>query len=74
MEEILTDDEHQAIRLAGELYTYIIENVLGQGENFDDDARELRLHIHGIQHAIMAQAAARVYPADYRLLGLRVGQ
>lgn len=65
----LTQYEHHAVELAGDLYTFIAQRVAGDGPSRDDDLAELRAHIHGIQHAVMAQAAARLHPHRYRLLG-----
>jgi hypothetical protein len=65
----LTDEEREAIRLAGRLYCYIRDNVCGSGSSRDDDLAELRASIHHIQHLVMAQAAARAYPGELRLMG-----
>jgi len=65
----LTDDEREAIRMAGCLYTSIKDKVCGNGPTRDDDLAELRVNIHHIQHLIMAQAAARAYPKEFRLMG-----
>lgn len=65
----LTDDERTAIRLAGELSTLVTERVCGYGATRTDDVREIEAAIHVIQRAVMAQAAARAYPGELRLLG-----
>lgn len=65
----LTEAEHKAVTLAGELWTHIAREVVGAGPTRDADLRELAAHIHGIQHAVMSQAAARLYADRYRLLG-----
>jgi hypothetical protein len=70
---MLTEDEHEAIRMAGELYTFIADRVCGMGVTREDDLRELRAEIHRIQHTIMAQAAARESPDELRLMGEVVG-
>lgn len=67
--EPLTDDERHAIQTAGRLYSFIAAHVVSDGPTRDDDLAEVRAAIHQIQHAIMAQAAARTYPREYRLLG-----
>jgi hypothetical protein len=67
--DFLTSHEHQAITDAGKLYTHIANNIIAHGATRDDDLQEIRTAIHVIQHAIMAQAAARAYPTRYRLLG-----
>lgn len=66
---MLTPDEHDAINRAGELYTFIADRVASHATTRETDLRELALHIHNIQHVVMAQAAARQYPQRYRLLG-----
>lgn len=65
---LLTDDEHRAIRQAGTLWNTLCRTVQ-DGPSRDGDLAELRIHVHAIQHAIMAQAAARAYPSLYRPLG-----
>ncbi len=67
--DLLTPSEIQAVNIANYLYTYIDKEVVADGPTRDDDLAQLRGHIHGIQHAIMSQAAARAYPAEFRLLG-----
>lgn len=66
--QLLTDDEHRAVELAGELYGVLCA-VVGNGPARDQDLRELVAPIHAIQHAVLKQAAARAYPDRYRLLG-----
>jgi hypothetical protein len=66
---IMSQAEHDAVDMAGRLYTFIAENVVARGETREADLAELRMLIHGIQHAVMAQAAARSSPSRYRLLG-----
>ena len=65
----LTDAERLAVRLAGELYTHIAENVVGPGPARDADLAEICRSIHDIQYRIEAQATARDYPGELRLLG-----
>lgn len=64
----LTPEEHTAIEKAGELWGDLC-HIVGDGETRDADLAELIVHIHAIQHAVMAHAAARAYPTRYRLLG-----
>ena len=66
---LLTPDEHQAVRQAGLLYTLIAEHVVADGPTRDDDLAEIRAAIHLIQRAVLAQAAARAHPSEFRLLG-----
>jgi hypothetical protein len=70
---VLTDAEREAVRMAGELYTHVQDKVCGNGPTRDDDLAELRASIHHVQHLVMAQAAARLYPGELRLMGEVVG-
>ena len=65
----LTDDERKAVRLAGELYTLIEREVCGHGPTRDDDLAELRASVHHVQNWVKAQAAARLYRGEFRLMG-----
>lgn len=65
---MLTDQEHAAIEAAGQLWNALCR-IVGDGPSRAGDLDELRFHIHGIQRAVMKQAAARAYPDRYRLLG-----
>lgn len=67
--ELLTPAEHEAVRLAGQLYTLIADHVVGHGPTRDDDLVEIRAAVHVIQRGVESQAAARAYPAEFRLLG-----
>lgn len=64
----LTDAEQQVIRQAGDLWNAICAAV-PEGPARANDLGELVGHIHAIQHAFMANAAARAYPHLYRVLG-----
>jgi hypothetical protein len=66
-----TPAEERALALTGELAGALHE-VIAQVENGDQAAHdwsEMAKHIHGIQHALMAQLASRAYPDQYRALG-----
>lgn len=65
----LAPDEHRAVRLAGELSTLITESIIGYGPARDEDIATLEFYVHGIQRMVLAQAAAREYLLQYRLLG-----
>lgn len=67
-EHLLTEDERTALRLSGELAN-ACHRIIGDGPTAEHDWAEMASHIHVIQHAVMAQAAARAYPDEYRLLG-----
>jgi hypothetical protein len=42
---------------------------VADGSTREDDLAELRAAIHVVQRAVLAQAAARAYPGEFRLLG-----
>jgi hypothetical protein len=65
---VLTPDEHRAIQQAGVLWGTLCA-VVADGPTRTADLAELIVHVHAIQHAVMAQAAARAHPDLYRLLG-----
>lgn len=69
MNGYLTEHERIAVRLAGQLSTYIAEKVCGHGPARDQDIAELEAAVHVIQRMVLAQAAARAYPDQLRLLG-----
>lgn len=66
---LLTEAEHRAMALTAELWNLLCTDIVGQGRSRSGDVRELGDHIHAIQNVVMAQAAARAYPNQYRLLG-----
>lgn len=68
MTELLTPAEHDAIAMAGQLWNQLCA-ITENGPAREGDLRELCFHIHGIQRAVLKQAAARAYPDLYRLLG-----
>jgi len=65
---MLTEQEHM---LMGKLAEIMIEfeKMAGDTHNRPHDLHEVALHIHALQHTVLAQSAARAYPALYRLLG-----
>lgn len=66
---VLTADELYAMDLTAQL-ARALSRIVGNGPTRVDDLNELLgQHVHGIQHAVMAQAAARAYPDRFRLLG-----
>jgi hypothetical protein len=66
--EYLTPLEQQAMALTAELANTLAK-VVGNGSSRTADIRELFGAVHVIQHAVMANAAARRYPTLYRTLG-----
>lgn len=68
MNEMLTDLEREVIADAGELWNKLCK-VVGSAAAREGDLAELVRHVHGIQQAVMANAAARAYPDQFRVLG-----
>lgn len=66
---LLTDSEQAALDLAAQLWNTLSGEIIGDGPSGHGDRVEIVAHIHAIQHAVMAQAAARAYPERFRLLG-----
>lgn len=69
MAELLTPAEHRSMELTAELWNLLCAEVAGTDRSRTGDLAEVALHIHAIQHVILAQAAGRAYPDRYRLLG-----
>lgn len=65
---LLTNDEHAAVMAVADAWEAVCA-VVGNGPTRDADLKEVIFHVHALQHLVMAQAAARAYPAMYRLLG-----
>lgn len=70
---MLTESERKAVRLAGELYSLIRDEVCGNGDSRDADLLEVRISIHHVQNWVKAQAAGRAHPGELRLMGDAVG-
>lgn len=64
----MNQTEQEAMDLTVKLWG-MLGRIVGSGPTREQDLRELAFYIHGIQHTVMAQAAARMYPTRYRLLG-----
>jgi hypothetical protein len=67
----LTDEEHDAVTAAGRVMTQVVDVCGDSAQTRDIDLTEIQSFVHGIQNAILAQAAARAYPDRYRLMGGR---
>lgn len=67
----LTEDEHAAVKMAGDLWGLLCR-IVGDEPVRRPDLAELIIHVHAIQRAVMAQAAGRAYPDLYRRLGLGI--
>ncbi len=66
--KMMTLDEHHVMILLGDIGNKLRE-IIGDGPQSEFDWQEAVHHIHGLQHMVMSQAAARLYPVRYRLLG-----
>lgn len=71
--DLLTDEEQHVIQLAADLAAAIAA-AIPAGPNRVADLNELLVPVHHIQHAFMAQAAARAMPELYRPLGGSSGE
>lgn len=69
--DLLTAREHNIIERAGALWDDLC-GVVEDGPTRGADLAELIVHVHAIQRAVMANAAARAYPMLYRRLGSRI--
>lgn len=72
-EHVLTHDEQVAMSLTADLAN-ALANIIKQGDSDGagiNDWNEGAFLIHQIQHMIMSQAAARMFPYKYRTLGSR---
>ncbi|MER6830902.1 hypothetical protein ABT352_33250 [Streptosporangium sp. NPDC000563] len=67
----LTGRELEVLALTGRLAEELAA-IVGNGPARAQDLNELLVHVHAIQHAVMAQAAARAYPEQFRLLGVLI--
>ena len=68
-DELLTPDEHGLVTLLGEAAVLYQKRVVANGRTREYDCAEFISRIHDLQHAVMAQAAARAYPHLYRVAG-----
>lgn len=66
--DLLTEAELACLETTGKLANQL-GGVIGQGPSAPGDLAEAVAHLHAIQRAVMAQAAARAYPERFRLLG-----
>lgn len=66
--ELLTDAEHELVTKLGECFD-AYTSIVGPGGTRSADLSEFAARIHDLQHAVLAQAAARAYPDRYRLAG-----
>ena len=67
----LSEIELDAIEKSAEL-AQLLRKIVGDGPNAYHDWVEATIHIHAIQNMVLSQAAARIYPNKFRLLGERL--
>jgi hypothetical protein len=65
----LTEAERAAVDMLGEAWDAVVKVIAAGGNPETYDAHELVGHVHALQNAVLANAAARAYPGAYRLLG-----
>ena len=65
---LLTDAEHELLDDLTKVANGFAK-VIGEGPSAVGDRNEAVGHIHVLQNMVLAQAAARTYPARYRLMG-----
>jgi len=66
--DLLTDNERETVKLVGRVYQNI-ERMCSDSTTRSSDLVEAAIHCHALQQMVMAQAAARAYPDEFRLLG-----
>jgi hypothetical protein len=66
---LLTALELDIVKYLGKLHTALVTEVIGDGPARFGDVAEVTHAVHVLQHAVMAQAAARAYPDLFRVLG-----
>jgi hypothetical protein len=66
--ELLTDEEKELLATLGHA-ARLFRQIVADDTTRDADLSEVVDKIHQLQHAVLAQAAGRYYPDDYRLLG-----
>jgi hypothetical protein len=67
--QLLTDAEFEAMEHLISFVNVMAERVVGNGPTRGADLNEIVDKVHQLQAGIMAQAAARAYPDEFRLLG-----
>lgn len=68
-ESYLTDAERKVIQMAGEIMTIFAKEIIGPGKSREQYIKEIAKDVHAIQNAALAQAAGRLYPDEFRVMG-----
>lgn len=66
--DLLTEREQALVTRLGEVWNELCA-VVEDGPTRGADLQEMAVHVHALQNAVLAQAAARGYPGVYRLMG-----
>lgn len=69
---LLTDAEKEAMGHLCSFVNVMCGQVVGHGPTRSHDVAELVDKVHQLQAVVMAQACARAFPDEYRLLGQTV--
>lgn len=67
--DALSEAEWLAMQLISTVHELMVDKIIGNGPARWGDVSEVTSAVHVIQHMIQSQAAARVYPDAFRLLG-----
>lgn len=67
--QLLTPDEMECLEYLRKAAVLGFKIIGQNGVASEQDSREWAHDIHVLQHTIMAQASARAYPDQFRLLG-----
>ena len=65
---LLTTDERAVVDMLGGVWNQLC-SIVGDGPARDADLHEASIHVHALQNMVLAQAAARAFPDEFRLLG-----
>lgn len=68
----LTAEEQGIVDDLGSIFNRL-GRIIGHGGTREADLLEMSMHVHALQNAVLAQAAARLYPGQYRLMGESLG-
>lgn len=64
----LTREENEWLAQTARLWNGLCE-LIPEGPTRNNDLAEASVHLHALQHMVMANSAARSHPSLYRLLG-----
>lgn len=64
----ITEQEREIISLLARTYN-LFNEVVVDGPSRDGDMNEVALYVHALQRMALGQAAARLFPSEFRVLG-----